>query len=192
MVLKGWIDARPRRRRRRPRSSWSHLDRTTIARFDTDQLLDGGPGRPVMRLVDGINEPTWPGGHRARAAAPRPGRQRRSSCSSATSPTTPGWRSPSRWSTCALDFGAASCIGLGAYPRRPPSHPPPAASARQPPTRRWPGRPLRSSVRGPRGRAGDDRDAVADGRGLPAIGLWAQVPHYVSAMPYPGRQPRPR
>jgi predicted ATP-grasp superfamily ATP-dependent carboligase len=22
--------------------------------------------------------------------------------------------------------------------------------------------------------------------GLPALGLWAQVPHYVSAMPYPG------
>ncbi|MGK2947735.1 MAG: PAC2 family protein, partial [Acidimicrobiales bacterium] len=43
---------------------------------------------------------------------------------------------------------------------------------------------LKSSVEVPSGVQGmiERRAAL---RGLPAIGLWAQVPHYVAAMPYP-------
>jgi predicted ATP-grasp superfamily ATP-dependent carboligase len=43
---------------------------------------------------------------------------------------------------------------------------------------------LRSTVEVPTGVQGmiERRAAL---RGLPAVGLWAQVPHYVAAMPYP-------
>ena len=94
------------------------------------------------------------------------------------------WRaSPSRWSTWPSSSAARLVIGLGAYPAPVPHTRPAlvAASTARPGPRRG---PRAGQRRGARRRAGAiERRAAL--RGLPAIGLWAQVPHYAAAMPYP-------
>ena len=77
-------------------------------------------------------------------------------------------------------------VGLGAFPRPPPTPgrcdwprpsprtPPTSPDGWAPYTARW------RSLPGCR-----PRSRVARPAGIPVIGLWARVPHYVSAMPYP-------
>ena len=83
----------------------------------------------------------------------------------------------------ALDLGARMVLGFGAYPTPAPHTRPPliAASASSDDLAHG---LLQNSVEVPSGVQGmiERRAAL---RGLPALGLWAQVPHYVSAMPYP-------
>src|SRR5688572_11481273 len=83
----------------------------------------------------------------------------------------------------ALDLGTRMVVGLGAYPTPVPHTRPPliAASASSDELARG---LVRNSVEVPSGVQGliERRAAL---RGLPALGLWAQVPHYVAAMPYP-------
>jgi len=83
----------------------------------------------------------------------------------------------------SLDLGTRMVVGLGAYPTPVPHTRPPllAASASNEDLALG---LLQNSVDVPSGVQGmiERRAAL---RGLPAIGLWAQVPHYVAAMPYP-------
>jgi predicted ATP-grasp superfamily ATP-dependent carboligase len=83
----------------------------------------------------------------------------------------------------AVDLGARLVIGLGAYPA-PAPHTRPALVAASASDESLTAGLLRSSVEVPSGVQGmiERRAAI---RGLPALGLWVQVPHYVSAMPYP-------
>ncbi|MGV3759761.1 MAG: PAC2 family protein, partial [Actinomycetota bacterium] len=83
----------------------------------------------------------------------------------------------------AIDLGARLVLGFGAYPAPVPHTRPAlvAASASDPDLAAG---LVRSSVEVPTGVQGliERRAAL---RGLPTIGLWAQVPHYAAAMPYP-------
>ena len=83
----------------------------------------------------------------------------------------------------ALDLGARLVLGFGAYPAPSPHTRAPLIAASASDESLAAGL-LRSSVEVPTGVQGmiERRAAL---RGLPALGLWAQVPHYVSAMPYP-------
>jgi len=85
----------------------------------------------------------------------------------------------------AMEFGARLTVGLGAYPAPAPHTRPVrlAASASTPElAQRFDY--LRATIDVPAGvqAAIEHRSAQV---GLPAIGLWAQVPHYAAAMPYP-------
>ena len=74
-------------------------------------------------------------------------------------------------------------VGLGAYPTPVPHTRPPLLAASASSADLAQGL-LQNSVDVPSGVQGmiERRAAL---RGLPALGLWAQVPHYVAAMPYP-------
>jgi proteasome assembly chaperone (PAC2) family protein len=180
MVLKGWIDA-GLGADGAAEVLLEHLDRTTIARFDADQLLDWRARRPVMRLVDGINtqlaweetELSWvrdPAGNDVLLLL-------------GNEPDHAWLAFSEQVVDLAADLGTRLVLGLGAYPAPAPHTRPPllAASASDDVLANG---LLRSSVEVPSGVQGmiERRAAVT---GIPALGLWAQVPHYVSAMPYP-------
>jgi proteasome assembly chaperone (PAC2) family protein len=180
MALKGWIDAGLGADAAAELLS-SELDLRTVARFDADALLDWRARRPLMRLEDGINsrvswdetELSW--------ARDRAGNDLL---------VLLGNEPDHAWLTfseqvvdLALDLGTRLVIGFGAYPAPAPHTRPAlvAASASDPDLAVG---LVRSSVEVPTGVQGliERRAAL---RGLPAIGLWAQVPHYAAAMPYP-------
>jgi proteasome assembly chaperone (PAC2) family protein len=180
MVLKGWVDA-GLGADGAAEVLLEHLDRHAVARFDADALLDWRARRPVLRLEDGINaqlsweetELSW-----ARDAAGNDlllllGNE-----------PDHAWLAFSRQVVdLALDLGARLVLGFGAYPAPTPHTRPPLLAASASDDALAAGL-VRSSVEVPTGVQGmiERRAARA---GLPALGLWAQVPHYVSAMPYP-------
>lgn len=180
MVLKGWIDAGLGADGAADVLT-EGLDLRTVARFDADALLDWRARRPVMRLEDGVNtqlswdetELSW-----ARDASGNDlllllGNE-----------PDHAWLSFSEQIVdLALDLGARMVVGLGAYPTPVPHTRPPLVAASASSEELAQGL-LRNSVEVPSGVQGmiERRAAL---RGLPALGLWAQVPHYVAAMPYP-------
>lgn len=180
MVLKGWIDAGLGADGAADHLI-EHLERHTIARFDADALLDWRARRPTMHLVDGINthlsweetELSWAKDPSGNDVLLLLGNE-----------PDHAWLAFSEQVTdLALDLGARLVVGLGAYPTPAPHTRPPLLAASASDEDLTQGL-LKSSVEVPSGVQGmiERRAAV---RGLPAIGLWAQVPHYVAAMPYP-------
>ena len=78
----------------------------------------------------------------------------------------------------AVQLGVATMVGLGAYPFAAPHTRPPRLSATSPSADVLAGLPFRTARR----RAGRDvggARARLHERGIPASGIWAQVPHYV-------------
>jgi proteasome assembly chaperone (PAC2) family protein len=180
MVLKGWIDAGLGADGAAD-VLLEALDRHTVARFDADALLDWRARRPVMRLIDGINtqltweetELTWakdPSGNDVLLLL-------------GNEPDHAWLAFSEQVVDLALELGTRMVVGLGAYPTPVPHTRAPllAASASSEELARG---LLQNSVEVPSGVQGmiERRAAL---RGLPAVGLWAQVPHYVAAMPYP-------
>jgi proteasome assembly chaperone (PAC2) family protein len=180
MVLKGWIDAGLGADGAADTLT-AHLDRHVVARFDADALLDWRARRPVMRLEDGINtQLTW---EETELSWVR-------DASGNDVLLLLGYEPDHAWLAfseqvvdLALDLGTRLVVGLGAYPTPVPHTRPPlvAASASSPELAQG---LVRNSVEVPSGVQGmiERRAAL---RGLPALGLWVQVPHYVAAMPYP-------
>lgn len=180
MVLKGWIDA-GLGADGAAEVLVEGLERETIARFDADSLLDWRARRPTMRLVEGINtqltweetELSWAKDKSGHDVLLLLGNE-----------PDHAWLSFSEQVVdLALDLGTRMVIGLGAYPTPVPHTRSPliAASASSPDLAQG---FLLNSVDVPSGVQGMI-ERRADLRGLPALGLWAQVPHYVAAMPYP-------
>lgn len=180
MMLKGWIDAGLGADSAADTVT-ANLERRTVARFDADTLLDWRARRPIMRLEDGVNtrlsweetELSWAqdgaGNHVLLLLGNEPDH---------------AWLAFSEQVVdLALDLGTRLIVGLGAYPAPVPHTRPPllAASASSPELAQG---LVRNSVEVPSGVQGmiERRAAL---RGLPALGLWVQVPHYVAAMPYP-------
>lgn len=180
MVLKGWIDA-GLGADGAAEVLLGELERTTVARFDADKLLDWRARRPVMRLVDGVNtqlaweetELSW-----ARDAAGNDvllllGNE----------PDHSWLQFSEQVIDLAADLGARMVLGFGAYPAPAPHTRPPLVAASASDSELANGL-VRNTVEVPSGVQGmlERRAAV---QGIPALGLWAQVPHYVAAMPYP-------
>lgn len=180
MALKGWIDAGLGADGAAD-VLIDRLDRTTVARFDADSLLDWRARRPVMRLVDGINtQLTW---EETELSAARDLAGNDLLLLLGNEPDHAWLAFSEQVVDLALELGARLVVGLGAYPTPVPHTRPPllAASASSPELTQG---LLQNSVEVPSGVQGMiERQAAV--RGLPALGLWAQVPHYVAAMPYP-------
>jgi proteasome assembly chaperone (PAC2) family protein len=180
MALKGWIDA-GLGADGAAEVLVSQMRCETVVRFDADALLDWRARRPVMRLEDGVNadlsweetELSWAKDSEGNDVLLLLGNE-----------PDHAWLS---FSDAVVDlaegFGTRLVVGLGAYPTPVPHTRPPllAASASSDDLAQG---LVRNTVEVPSGVQGmiERRAAV---RGLPAIGLWAQVPHYVAAMPYP-------
>ena len=155
-----------------------------VATFDPDTFIDFRARRPLMQIRDGVNERlVWPE-IKLRAGQLPDGR---------SVLLLTGHEPDSAWhafvdaaTTLAAELGATKMVGLGAYPFAAPHTRPPRVSMTASSQELADTLPFgRNSVDVPAGvqAALEQRFAAL---GLPAVGLWAQVPHYVSGFPYPG------
>jgi len=182
LALDGWIDAGGAA----ARAGASLLDgheTTTVATFDADTLLDHRARRPIMHIEDGVNTSlTWP---RVELVA-------LSDANGNDVVVLTGAEPDHRWKAVshavvdlALALGVRLTVGLGAYPAAVP-HTRPSLLATTATERELVDRVagVRTTVDVPAGLHAAIERRCAE-VGLPAIGLWAQVPHYASGMPYP-------
>lgn len=182
VMLNGWIDAAGAAAATMHELSQA-CESTPVLSFDDDIYVDYRARRPTMELRDGLNTNlVWP------TIEMRSGR-------------TPGgrdvlflvgpepdmaWRRFGRAvSTLAVDFGVTKMVSLGAYPFAAPHTRPARLSVSSPSIDVLSSVTFaRSSVDVPAGMAGVLEHAMQAQR-IPSLGIWAQVPHYVSAMEYP-------
>jgi proteasome assembly chaperone (PAC2) family protein len=180
VALKGWIDA-GLGADGAVDTLTDALDLHTVARFDADALLDWRARRPMMRLVEGINvQITWEETELSWARDP----SGNDLLLLLGNEPDHSWLAFSEQVVdLALDLGTRLVLGLGAYPTPVPHTRTPLVAASASSDELAQGL-VRSTVDVPSGVQGliERRAAL---RGLPALGLWAQVPHYVAAMPYP-------
>ena len=182
MALDGWIDA-GFGAANAVSTLLSSLDTYPIATFDADELLDHRARRPIMNLIDGVNTGlSWP------SIELRGGTDLAGNDLLLLVGAEPdhAWRSFCR---TVLDligrFDTRIIVGLGAYPAAVPHTRPTLLSCTansEELAARW--HFLRGSLEVPAGVHAAIERMAAD-RDLPAIGVWAQVPHYTSGMAYP-------
>jgi PAC2 family len=156
-----------------------------VVTFDTELLVDQRARRPIVRLEDGVTtELTWPV-IRMVAGKDRVG---------ADIVYLTGPEPDFRWPTfieavvgLVHDLQVRTVVGLGAFPAPTPhTRPVRLASTVPPQSADLAGRV--GTVRGTLEVPAGVQAALEVSLGLaeiPVIGLWARVPHYVSAMPYP-------
>ena len=182
VMLTGWIDASGA-----AAAAMAALDKechtTALVAFDDDTYIDYRARRPLLELRDGVNTGlVW--------AVPemRVGRDADGQDVLLLSGPEPdmAWH---RFATTIADLtqelGVRSMAALGAYPFATPHTRSPLLSATSPSPDVLAGLPFRtSSVDVPAGMAAALEQALHE-RGIPALGIWAQVPHYVASMSYP-------
>jgi predicted ATP-grasp superfamily ATP-dependent carboligase len=182
MFLEGWIDA-GLGAANAASLLLDELDTTPIVSFDADTLLDHRARRPVMHLIDGMNTGlTWP------LIELRAGTDSAGNDILLLVGAEPdhAWRAfSSTVVDLALDLGAKMVVGLGAYPAAVPhTRPTKLASTSVDEQLVEQIGFVRGTIDVPAGvQAAIERRCSEVG--LPALGLWAQVPHYAAAMPYP-------
>ena len=182
LALEGWIDA-GRAGARDAAAILEGAETALVVSFDTDLLLDHRSRRPVMHLRDGLNTGlTWPS-IEMHAFADSSGNEVL---------MLTGAEPDHRWRAftnavvdLALEFGVRQVVGVGAYPAPVPHTRPPllATTATDAALAAQVGS-VRSNIDVPSGIGGAIEERCAE-VGLPAVGLWAQVPHYAATMPYP-------
>jgi len=184
VALEGWVDAGMG-----AASAVTHIlseaPTSVVATFDTEPLIDQRARRPIARIDDGVTvELTWPtirllatkdevGSDILFLAGPEP---------------------DFLWPTFIAavlrlvdELGVRTVVGLGAFPAPTPHTRPVRLASTVPPE----SAELASRIGSVHGTlevpAGIQAALeVALGKaGVPVIGLWARVPHYVSAMAYP-------
>ena len=182
VCLEGWIDAGGAAASA-AKSIITHGRSTTLAAFDTEQLLDHRARRPTMHLVEGVNAGlTWPSIELSSAydtrdtpllvlTGPEPDHNWRRFVQSVID--------------LAVEFDTRLVVSLGAYPAATPHTRPPHLSATA--TSRELAEQVgfvNATLDIPAGVQAAIEHACND-VDLPAIGVWAQVPHYAAGMPYP-------
>ena len=182
LALDGWIDAGGAAARAGMSLLDGH-DTTTVATFDADRLLDHRARRPIMRIEDGLNVGlTWPSIEMVAL----------SDANGNDVVVLTGAEPDHRWRAVshavvdlAMELGVRLTIGLGAYPAAVP-HTRPSLLATTGTEASLVDRVggIRTTVDVPAGLHAAIERRCAE-VGMPAVGLWAQVPHYASGMPYP-------
>jgi hypothetical protein len=181
-AFEGWIDASGAAAAAM-RALIAALDVRTIATFDGDSFIDFRARRPVMELRDGVNTRlawtdievgvgrTVDGIDVVTLTGPEPDMR---------------WHAFARSVTAlATRLGVQQMVALGAYPFATPHTRPPRVSVTSPSREVVDRLPyLRSSLDAPAGMTAALEHSLT-GAGITALGLWVQVPHYVSAMPFP-------
>ncbi len=182
VMLSGWIDASGAAAAAMAtvQEEWAVRP---LATFDGDTFIDYRARRPTMELREGVNvRLLWADielhvGHDSDGhdvltlSGPEPDSQWR--------------RFADVVSTLAVDMGVRQMIALGAYPFATPHTRDPRLSSSSPSgdvvaSVAY----LKNSVDVPAGMGAVLEHAFTD-KGVPSLGIWAQVPHYVSAMSYP-------
>jgi hypothetical protein len=160
------------------------IEVTPYAIFDSEQLIDQRARRPRLRVADGRNEGvTWPetiltvgvdrlGSGIAVLSGPEPDFRWRGFAAAVTE--------------LATRMGVRLMVGFGGFPAAAPHTRPIrlASTATTPELAHQIGF-IAGGIEVPAG-----IEAVLEVElsraGIPAVGLWARVPHYVAAMPFPG------
>jgi PAC2 family len=160
----------------------SDIDSRTYVTFDPDELIDQRARRPRLRVDDGVRTSiSWP------EPAIVVGRDRMGTGVALLIGPEPDYR----WKPfteevvgLAKDLGARIAVGIGAFPIAAP-HTRPInliSTASKPELTRSVGF-MHGSVDVPAG-IGEVIGHACDEAGIPSVGLWARVPHYVAAMPF--------
>jgi hypothetical protein len=182
VMLTGWIDAAGAAAAAADAFS-KECETSPLVTFDDDTFIDYRARRPIMELRDGVNTDLVWSTIELRSGRSTSGRD----VLVLTGPEPDmSWR---RFATAVADIsvelGVTKMIAFGAYPFAAPHTRTPRLSCSSPSTEVLANVSFaRSSVDVPAGMAAALEHAL-HARKIPAIGIWAQVPHYVAAMPYP-------
>ncbi len=182
ICLEGWIDAGLA-----AGNALGHLigsmPSDVVATFDSDELIDFRARRPTLRIVNGVDKDLRWSEIRLHSATNRTGR---------TVMILAGPEPDMRWHRFIAEvvglssrLGVEMVVGLGAFPA-PVPHTRPIRLVGTSTDSELAARVgfLPASIEVPSGVQGALEMAFGEA-GIPAVGLWARVPHYVSAMPYP-------
>jgi proteasome assembly chaperone (PAC2) family protein len=182
MCLDGWIDAGAAAATALSTLS-KGMPHELVATFDADELIDFRARRPTLRIVNGVDEELrWPE-LRLEAATNRTGR---------TVLILSGPEPDMRWHRFSREvvglarrLGVELVVGLGAFPA-PVPHTRPVRVIGTSTDADLAGRvgTMGGGIEVPSGVQGALEVAFGEAS-VPAVGLWARVPHYVAAMPYP-------
>jgi len=182
VALEGWIDAGGGAASA-AETILASAEQIPVATFNSDTLLDHRARRPIMHLVDGVNTGlTWPT-IRLDETWDREGRDVL---------FLHGPEPDHNWPSFAKavielaeGFEVTEVYGLGAYPA-PVPHTRPVQLASTASSHDMAQRVgfIRGTLEVPAGVAAAIEAQAAE-IGMSALGLWAQVPHYAAAMPYP-------
>ncbi len=154
-----------------------------VATFDSDALLDHRARRPVARIEDGVYQDVlWP---EIELRAGKDGEGRDVLVLVGPEPDH-SWRSfAAAVGELAQSLGVRLLVGLGAFPAPVPHTRPPSVVATAT-TAELAERVgvVKGSLDVPAGIVVAVQRRFAD-IGIPALALWARVPHYAAGMPYP-------
>ena len=182
VMLTGWIDASASAAAAMSAIE-TESDATTIVTFDGDTFVDYRARRPTMELRDGVNTRlAWPdielkaghdldGNDLLLLTGPEPDM---------------AWRRfGAEVAGLASRLGVRRMVALGAYPFATPHTRPSRLSLSSPSATIAASLPLlKNSVDVPAGVAAVLEHACHDA-GIDSVGIWVQVPHYISSMAYP-------
>jgi predicted ATP-grasp superfamily ATP-dependent carboligase len=177
----GWIDAG-----QSAGLAARHLIEVTgaepIVEFDTEWLLDHRARRPTMHIVDGVNAGIdWP---TIEITSGRDSEDRDILILSGAEPDH-NWRA---FVTAVLGladrFGVRRVVGMGAYPAAVPHTRDSRLTITSPTVDLARSNEARATLDVPAGISAALEQAF-DKAGIEALTMWAQVPHYIPAGPYP-------
>ena len=182
VALEGWIDA-GFGAARAVGALKQQIRTQRLVSFDCDELIDMRARRPVMKLVNGVNTGlTWP------RLQIRHGQDRLGQDILVLTGPEPDhhWRA---FTAAIMDVveqcNVRMCVGLGAFPA-PVPHTRSVTLGSTATSEDLAQRVgfLPASFEIPAGASAAIERAFAD-IDKPAVGIWARVPHYVAAMPFP-------
>lgn len=182
VMMTGWIDAAGAAAAA-VQAVADECETAPIVRFDDDTFIDYRARRPTMELRDGVNTNLrW---NHIEMLAGRSPAGRDVLILMGPEPDM-NWRRFSKAvGDIAVELGVTYMVGFGAYPFAAPHTRTPRLSCSSPSIDVLASIDFaRSSVDVPAGMAAALEHTMHD-RKIPALGLWTQVPHYVSAMSYP-------
>lgn len=182
VMLTGWIDASGAAAAAMStvQDEWAVRP---LATFDGDTFIDYRARRPTMELREGVNVRLVWADIELHVGQDSRGHDVL---------TLSGPEPDSRWrkfadvvSGLAVELGVQQMVALGAYPFATPHTRDPRLSSSSPSADVVANVPyLKNSVDVPAGMGAVLEHAFTE-KGMPALGIWAQVPHYVSALSYP-------
>lgn len=182
VALSGWIDAGGAAAAAMA-AIHEETGATPFAMFDDDQFIDFRARRPTMELREGLNSVLrW---EHIRLSAGRDQAGHDLVLLDGPEPDMAWHRFGAALTELADDLGVSKMVTLGAYPFAAPHTRPSRLSVSTPsPDVLASVSFLRSSVDVPAGMAASLEHSM-HAKGIPALTVWAQVPHYIATMSYP-------
>lgn len=182
VMLTGWIDAGGAARAAID-AIQDEAATSPVIEFDDDTYVDYRARRPVMELREGLHAVLhW---ERITLSVGTDQTGRDILVLAGPEPDMAWHRFTRTVGSLASELGVSHMVHLGAYPFAVPHTRSPRLSVSSPSQDVLARVPfLRSSIDVPAGVAAALEREMHE-RGIPSLGIWAQVPHYISAMSYP-------